>query len=146
MNLAVAIGMTFPRHTVEVERGRLRFYAEVIGEEAPRFTDVDAAAEAGYPDLPVPPAFLFCLEMARPGDRFGYLQHLGIDLRKVLHGEQRFDYHAMAFAGDTLIFDTRITDAYEKKGGALGFLVRSTHVTRAGAPIADLTSTIVVTR
>ncbi|MGW0593425.1 MaoC family dehydratase N-terminal domain-containing protein [Streptosporangium sp. NPDC002607] len=146
MNITGAIGMTFPEHTIEVERGRLRFYAKAIGQQDPRFVHVDAAIEAGYRDLPVPPAFLFCLEMERPGDPFGYLKELDIDLRKVLHGEQRFDYHAMAFAGDTLTFDTSITDAYRKKNGALCFLVRSTRVTREGAPIADLSSTIVVTR
>ena len=42
----------------------------------------------------------------------------------MLHGEQEFSYHAMAYAGDELTARSRVTDVYEKKGGALEFLVR----------------------
>ena len=40
----------------------------------------------------------------------------GVDPTRVLHGEQRFVYHAMAYAGDTLHFEQRIADIYAKKG------------------------------
>ncbi len=132
-----------PAFTVPVERGRLRFFAQAIGEHDPVYSDLDAARKAGHPDLPVPPTFLFCLEMDRP-DPFSFLTEAGIDLAGVLHGEQRFTYHAMAYAGDELTFESHIADTYEKKGGALRFLVRETRVTRAGEPIADLTTVIVV--
>ncbi|GAA2902680.1 hypothetical protein GCM10010517_68590 [Streptosporangium fragile] len=145
MRLQDALSVTFPPHDVVVERGRLRFFAKVTGQDDPVYVDVAAATRAGHRDLPVPPTFLFCLEMEQPGDPLAYMSDLGVDLRKVLHGEQRFDYHAMAYAGDTLTFSSRITDAYEKKGGKLTFLVRTTRVTRAGTPVADLSSTIVVT-
>lgn len=46
----------------------------------------------------------------------------------MLHGEQGFNYHAMAFAGDTLRFEQRIDDLYEKKKGALEFVIRQTRV------------------
>ena len=54
---------------------------------------------------------------------------LGMDYRSLLHGEQGFTYHAMAYAGDTLTFEQRIEDIYDKKGGALEFVVRTTRVT-----------------
>ncbi|MBB2911241.1 acyl dehydratase [Streptosporangium becharense] len=145
MRLQDALGVVFPPHDVVVERGRLRLFAKVTGQEDPVYVDVDAAARAGHRDLPVPPTFLFCLEMEQPGDPLAYIRDLGVDLRKVLHGEQRFDYRGMAYAGDTLTFASRITDAYRKKGGKLTFLIRTTRVTRAGTPVADLSSTIVVT-
>ena len=66
-------------------------------------------------------------------------------LPKVLHGEQRFTYHAMAYAGDTLAFQQRIADIYAKKGGLLEFVVRETRVTnQRGAHVADLQSITVV--
>ena len=34
----------------------------------------------------------------------------------------------MAYAGDTLTFRPRVADIYEKKGGALEFVVRKTSV------------------
>ena len=41
----------------EVERGRLRFFAETIGLTDPVYFDVEAAKRAGHRDLPVPPTF-----------------------------------------------------------------------------------------
>ncbi|RZK69461.1 MAG: MaoC family dehydratase [Rhodococcus sp. (in: high G+C Gram-positive bacteria)] len=56
------IGTRIPEHTVEVERGRLSFFARATGQDDPIYTDPSAAAEAGHRDLPVPPTFLFCLD------------------------------------------------------------------------------------
>ena len=121
------IGHVLPRYTVDVERGRLRFFAKAIGQTDPVYSDEAAARGAGYPGLPVPPTFLFCLEMDGP-DPSAVRELLGIDLGKVLHGEQNFTYHAMAYAGDQLSFEQRIVDIYEKKNGALEFVVRETRV------------------
>ncbi|MFE7134689.1 MaoC family dehydratase N-terminal domain-containing protein [Streptomyces sp. NPDC057638] len=137
------IGTRVPGHTVEVERGRLRFFARATGQDDPAVTDPEAARAAGHPDLPVPPTFLFCLDLENP-HRGRFLTELGIDPRTILHGEQSFTYHAPAYAGDTLTFATEVTDVYAKKGGALQFIVRTTEVTRDGAPVATLTGTIVV--
>jgi hypothetical protein len=126
---AAAVGRELPPVTVTVDAGRLRFFAEATGGEA---------------TATVPPTFLFGLELERP-DPFDWLAELGVDLRTVLHGEQKFVYHSPAHAGDTLVLSPRITDIYAKKGGALQFVVKETAVTRAdGSAVADLTSVIVV--
>ncbi|MEM5401069.1 MULTISPECIES: MaoC family dehydratase N-terminal domain-containing protein [Paraburkholderia] len=139
------IGALISRHTALVEAGRLRFFAKATGQTDSRYVDDEAAREAGYPALPVPPTFLFCLEMESPNPR-ATVERLNIDIGRVLHGEQRFRYHRMAFAGERLAFETRIADIYDKKGGALEFVVRETRVTNAqdDAPVADLRSVIVV--
>lgn len=137
------VGRRYPPHDVDVERGRLRFFALVTGQRDPVYTDLDAARDAGHPDLPVPPTFLFCLEMERP-DPWSFVAGLGIDLRTILHGGQSFEYHAMAYAGDRLTFASEISDVYEKKGGELTFVARTTEVTRDGAPVARLTGTMVL--
>ncbi|MDN5805535.1 MAG: MaoC family dehydratase N-terminal domain-containing protein, partial [Microlunatus sp.] len=65
--------------------------------------------------------------------------------RYILHGDQTFIYHDVAHAGDTLVLQPRITDMYEKKGGALQFVVRETTVRRAdGSAVADMRETVVV--
>jgi acyl dehydratase len=97
----------------------------------------------GYPDLPVPPTFFFSMELEAP-DPFGYLATLGVDLRRVLHGEQTFTYYQMAYAGDTLVVRSRIADAYSKKDGVLDFLVKKTEITRGGQSVAESTATVVV--
>jgi acyl dehydratase len=140
---AAVIGRATPPTVVAVERGRIRLFAEAIGERDPIFTDPDAARVAGHPDLPVPPTLLYGLHLDGP-DPFRWMTDLGIDLRFVLHASQRFDYHGTAYAGDELVFAPTVTDVYAKRGGALEFVVRTIEVTRGAEPIATLTETIVV--
>ena len=138
------IGTVVSRHTVEVEAGRLRFFAKAIGQGDERYTDADVARGRGDAHLPVPPTFLFCLDMDAPNPR-ATMDLLGIDIGKVLHGEQSFTYHRMAFAGERLTFEGRIVDIYDKKGGALEFVVRETRVTNeAGELVAQLRNSLVV--
>jgi acyl dehydratase len=138
------IGHRMPAYSVPVEASRLRFFAKATGQTDPVYTDESAARQAGYAALPVPPTFLFCLEMDAPN--YSALRDLlGIPIAKVLHGEQRFVYHAPAQAGDTLTFEQRVADIYDKKGGALEFMVRETRVTNQhGVHVADLLATTVV--
>ncbi|HEU0204875.1 MAG TPA: MaoC family dehydratase N-terminal domain-containing protein, partial [Burkholderiaceae bacterium] len=93
------IGHRLPPFSADVEKGRLRFFAKATGQTDPVYSDESAAREAGYPGLPVPPTFLFCLEMMDAPDPAAVRELLGIDIGRVLHGEQQFTYHAMAFAG-----------------------------------------------
>ncbi len=140
------IGMVTSHGTVEVEKGRLAFFAKAIGETNPVYTDLAAARDAGYPSLPVPPTFLFCLnsEVSRP---FNIIAKLNVQLARILHAEQSFTYHAMAFAGDTLSLETRLTEVYDKKNGTLHFFTQETCVTNQnGEHIADLRNTLVERR
>jgi len=138
------IGTVVSSHSVDVEAGRLRFFAKATGQRDPRYVDPAAAKDAGYANLPVPPTFLFCLDMEAPNPR-ATMDLLGIDIGKVLHGEQAFTYHQMAFAGERLHFESRIVDIYAKKGGALEFVVRETRVTRPdGQLVAELRNSLVV--
>ncbi|MFD9825993.1 MaoC family dehydratase N-terminal domain-containing protein [Tsukamurella tyrosinosolvens] len=140
-----ALALALPEFPVDVERGRLRFFAQVIGETDPVFTDLDAARAAGHRDLPAPPTFVFGLALEAP-EPFGYLGTLGIDLRHILHGEQRFDHHAIVYAGDRITVRESIVDVYAKSGGTLEFLVKRSEFLRDGEPVATATSTIVVRR
>lgn len=129
--------------SVDVEKGRLRFFAKAIGETDPIYTDEAAAKAAGHRSLPVPPTFLKCLE-SEGRDVVELLNLVGFDLGRVLHAEQSFVYHKMAYAGDVLTFDGCICDIYEKKGGALQFVVMEAQVTNQdGEHIANIHSSLV---
>ena len=138
-----AMSLAFEPVTVTIERGRLRFFAQATGARDQVYRDLDAARRAGHPDLPVPPTFFFGLELDAP-DPVGYLRELGVDLGRVLHGEQSFTYHRLAYAGDTLTLQPRIVDVFSRRGGALEFLVKETTITRDGEPIVEARTTIVV--
>ncbi len=137
------IGLSLHTSTIQVEKGALRLFAKAIGESDPVYTDDAAARDAGYGSLPVPPTFLTCLE-AQASDPLKVIELAKFDLRRILHAEQQFIHHAMAFAGDELTFATRIADMYEKKGGALEFLVTESRVTNQhGDSIADIRCSLV---
>lgn len=138
------IGHTLEPFSVPVEPGRLRFFAKATGQTDPVYTDAAAARDTGHRDLPVPPTFLFCLEME--GLNLAAIRELlGLDYRRLLHGEQEFTYHAMAHAGDVLRFEQRIEDIYDKKGGALEFVVRRTRVSNQhGTLVAELRAVTVM--
>ena len=136
------IGKTLPAFRAVAEAGRLRFFAKAIGETNPVYFDESAARDAGHPALPLPPTFLFSLEFEQPDT--SWRDEIGIELPRILHGEQQFTYHRVAYAGDTLLFESRIADIYDKKGGALEFVVRETRVTnQRGEHVADLRSVLV---
>lgn len=137
------IGHQLDVFSVDVEKGRLRFFAKAIGETDPIYTNEAAAIAAGHKSLPVPPTFLKCLE-GEGRDLTSFLKLVDFDLGRILHAEQSFVYHALAYAGDVLTFDARITDVYEKKGGALQFVVTESRVTNQdGEHIADVRSSLV---
>lgn len=145
LTVDAVVGLEMPVFTAVAARRRLQLFADVIGETDPTYVDVDAARAAGYPDLPIPPTFLFSLEYERP-DPHGVLVRLGVDLRAILHAEQSFTYHAMTFADEELEFRPKIVETYEKKGGSLLFIVRETAVLRNGNLVAELRNTVVERR
>jgi len=138
------IGLELPPRVIEVEKGAIRSFARAIGDLDPVFTDESAARAAGYRSLVAPPTFAFCLNMMA-SDQFTFMRMLGVDPRRVLHGEQSFTYHATICAGDVLTFHLKCADIYERKGGALEFVVHETRVTDAdGGRMVDLRGVIVV--
>lgn len=138
-----ALAVPFEPLDVEVERGRLRFFAHSIGETDPVYSDLEAARNAGHRDLPVPPTFFFSLSLERRPGPFGYLVELGVDMNHILHGEQQFEYHAMAYAGDTLTLVEAVTDVAVKRGGAMTLITRTTEVHRGDAHLATCRTVIV---
>jgi len=140
-----AVGRCFTPVTARVEPGRLRYFFNTLGETNPVYRDGAAAQAEGYTALPAPPTYLFCLEMMDAAEPFEFLTALGIDIARVLHGEQRFNYLAPVVVGDTLTFRPRVTSVTDKKGGAMTLVVIETEVTNQhGAHVADAARTIVV--
>jgi acyl dehydratase len=128
------IGVVSEPRIVEVERGFLKFFAKATGESNPIYFDEEAARAAGHPDILMPPTYMFSLQLSAPaarGDVFDPVNGVGVDMRRVLHGEEAFTYHHPVYAGDRLELVTTTTDIYDKKGGALQFIVQETTCTNS---------------
>ena len=73
-----------------VETGKIREYAKALGLEDPVYTDVEAANEAGYPNLVAPPTFT--RQFWFDDDENDPMRHLGFDLGRRLLGGYSFEY------------------------------------------------------
>jgi acyl dehydratase len=138
------IGRTLPQHSATVEAGRLRLFAKATGETRPEYVDEAAARAAGHPGLPAPPTFALCLDF-EVKDPYAWFADFGIDIARVLHGSQSFRHFAPIYAGDRLTFASRIEDVFQKRRGALTFVIKETDVTNQhGVRVAALRATIVI--
>ncbi|MDH4006443.1 MAG: MaoC family dehydratase N-terminal domain-containing protein [Desulfuromonadales bacterium] len=138
------IGRTSKPHTVEVEKGRLRFFAKAIGETNPVYLDEEAAKAAGYRSLPAPPTFLFSIDLEQDNP-FADIEDMGINLGKILHAEQAFTYHAPICAGDSITLQSEVVEIFDKKGGALEFLVQNYQAKNQNDElVAEMRRTLVV--
>ncbi len=138
------IGKEYPSFSAEIEKGRLRQFANAIGETNPVYTDEQAAADAGYASLPAPPTFPFCIAMDA-GQSFNILEDMNIPMTKAVHGAQGFTYKLPICAGDEITGVQKVTNVFEKKGGALLFIEAEIGmVNQNGDSVCDLQTTVIV--
>lgn len=138
------IGKSFPPYSVEVENHQLRLFAKAVGEKNEVYTDEEAAAAQGYSALPAPPTFGFSLSLSKP-NVFEAYEALGIDLSRLLHGEQKFDYVAPMHSGDVITLHETITDIFEKPEKRLEFIVIQTSlVNQHNEHVGEMTNTLVI--
>ncbi len=142
------LGVVSEPRTVDVERGFLRFFAHATNETNPLYTDDEAARAAGHPAVLAPPTYLFCLFNSAPAKRgnvFDPEGGIGVDMARVRHGEQKYAYHKPVYAGDRLTLTTTTSSIYERRGGALEFIVQDTRaVNAAGELCIEMSATTVI--
>ena len=117
-----------------IERGKVREFALAIGEDNPLFLDVDAARQAGLPDIIAPPTFtvtqIWIVSREERERRLG----ANLDYGRVLHGEQEFTYQRLPVAGETLTCHMRISKDFTKegkRGGSMRFVTYESKFTDA---------------
>ena len=137
------IGRKSEQREIIVEHGQLKLFAKAIQETNPIYFDQAAAQAAGHRDILAPPTFGNCLKLLAPSKDLSY-ESLGIDYKKLLHAEEKIDSLLPIYAGDRLTLTTEVIDMYEKKGGALEFLVMRTSIHRQGELVQNLTGTVVM--
>ena len=138
------IGKKYHPVIFDVEKQRLKFFAKATGQTDPIYFDESIAMEKGHPTLIAPPTFLTAVgnEQEYP---YQYLNDLSIDMGRILHAGQVYNYHAPIYAGDTLTMESKILDMFEKKQGELQFVVfRSLYTNQDQTMVAESLSTIVV--
>jgi hypothetical protein len=128
------IGFRLPPFTVTVDAGKVRRFAAAIG------VGVDAQSD-GSP----PPTYLKVIEGEGHSSR-EILAALGVDLTRVLHAEQEFEYHASFRGGDALTVERVVSDIYERKGGQLEFIVVDSVIRHVGGALVGRTQQVILVR
>lgn len=131
--------------TVAVEPFQLRLFAKAAGEINPIYLEEEAAKAAGYRNILAPPTFANALSLSKPEPFEGFAE-MGIELAKVLHGEQKFQYFAPICAGDSITLQDEITDIYDKKDGAMEFMVTETSVTNQNGELVGMMTSVLIQR
>ena len=134
------LGVWGPETTMRVETGKIREFARAVKDQnLAWFADDGALA---------PPTFLMTLAH--------WIRDLGetrsavkLDYRRLLHGEQEFEYVRPIRAGDVLSFRSRTKDVFEKagkRGGKMLFIIGETEFTnQRGEVVAYSRNTLIET-
>ncbi len=123
-------GKEYAPFTITVERGKIKEFARAIVDLSPFYLDDAVGRASEWGDVIAPPTFpvTFRDENADTGSM---LRDLGVDISRILHGEQEFEHFKPIRPGETYLCRSRITDIYEKAGrsGPMAFVVREMRVT-----------------
>jgi acyl dehydratase len=120
------VGMKTRPVSYPVEKGRIAFFCDVVGETNPIHFDEAAARRAGFPTIVAPPTFpmVIDLETLNAAPRLGFTPVFAMvrcDLRYLLHGSERYEYSGHLLAGDEITITHEVLGFEDKKGGALEF-------------------------
>ena len=127
------LGYEFPVRTIAVEKGKIaEFVMAIAQKDTPEkinsvYTDDEAAKKAGYPGIIIPPTFPTTFMFRTGGGLMGVVSALGINLRRLLHTEEEYEYFGSVCAGDVITGRMKAVDMYDKeKKGRSGKFVKYT--------------------
>lgn len=141
------IGKELPSFQMPIERGKIKEFAEAIGDDNPIYRDPAYAKKSLFGGILAPPTFTATKAFWRTGGTNAEIA--GLDNRFLLHGEEEYEYFKPILAGDTLTCKGKISEAYEKagkRGGTMTFVVfEFTFHNQRGEKVLISRSTIIQT-
>jgi acyl dehydratase len=117
------LGFEFPVYTFTVEKEKIIEFAIAVSQKDSReeinpiYYDEEAAKKAGYQGIPVPPTFLTSSFFWTGGGLIGTTNILGIDLSRLLHREEEYEYLGSIYADDVITRKMKVIDMLKKGTG-----------------------------
>jgi acyl dehydratase len=149
MDLASMKGRDLGQVSFPIERGKLREFARSLHDDDPVWHDPEAATAAGFDGVPTPPTITVLSAHWSDGGLIGHALTLGLDVRRLLHGESSWTYGAPVRAGDELTASTHVADVATregKRGGTMTLVtVETAFVNQRGERVALLRDTMIET-
>jgi len=142
------IGHSFPPFTIEVERCKIRELALAIGDDNPIYHSREAAQTADYQDIPLSPTAPTIFSFWGNPQFLEQLASVGINVVRILHGEESYEYLAAIYPGDVLSGVTTITDGKTRrsKDGSMDIITLQTRYTNQDSQSVLNATTMFVVR
>lgn len=143
------VGQSVPAVTIEIERGQVLFFSETIGETNPIHFDKSEAQAAGYKDIVAPATYPIAISLSankilKSRRQAALFDLINVDYRRLLHGEERYEYSGVICVGDIVEVRCRVAGFEDKKGGALELAQLETEISSAERGLlVKMTSTAV---
>lgn len=112
-----------------VERSKLAELARSFGSTDPLWRDNDAAVEAGFEQMPVPPTVTVLADLWREHGALDGAIRLGLDIARLLHGEASWAMLQPIRCGDEITARSSVLDVSEragKRGGSMTLITIET--------------------
>ncbi|WP_052427589.1 MaoC family dehydratase N-terminal domain-containing protein [Neobacillus niacini] len=124
-NVKDLIGLEFEPYSMAVEKGKIKELALALGDDNPIYFDLEAAKKEGYEGIPMPPTFLQVIDLWGGMGSVEKVEKLGLNLVRVLHGQQAYEYLGDIVAGDVLSVTSKVVEAETKtaSSGAMDIIV-----------------------
>jgi hypothetical protein len=106
----------------EIERGKIKTFAKVLGLNNPIYYSQEEAQRMGYRDVVAPPTFPTVIEYSNDCDFYQLFDTLQLHPEKVLHGEQTYEYLGEICAGDTITATLTVESVEEKRSMTFYYL------------------------
>jgi acyl dehydratase len=142
------VGKTFAPFTFEVDKSKIREFAQALGDESPIFFDDAAARAAGLPGIVAPPTFATVFKMWGEGGSSPHIKAMGGNVLRLLHGGEEYEYHTLIRPGDVITGQTRVVGIEEKesRSGHLDIVVLRTDYHNQRGELVILARTTIVLR
>jgi acyl dehydratase len=110
------IGQSFAPFTYEVQRNKIHELTSAIGDQNPIYHSRAAAQEAGFSDVPISPTTPTTFSFWGDRQRGIGLAEVGINVTRILHGEEEYEYLAPIFPHDVLTGTTTLVEGKTRQG------------------------------
>lgn len=107
------IGKEYTPVTYVVGQEKIKEYALAIGDLNPLYSDFEFAKKSKYGCIIAPPMFVVVFARETLVNLFSDTE-LNLNMLRLLHGEQEFNFHKIVKANDTIITYPKIKNIYQK--------------------------------
>ena len=96
------LGYSFPSFTLDVERCKIHELTLAIGDENPIYHSREAALANEYKDVPISPTTPTIFSFWGNTQIWNQLASTGLNISRILHGEEEYQFQAPIYPGDRL--------------------------------------------